>query len=47
MGVEFVDDIDLESFRSATAPVVERFAQEFPEVADLLTVIETVNEETS
>ncbi|WP_114855312.1 TRAP transporter substrate-binding protein [Brachybacterium sp. YJGR34] len=47
MGVEFLDDIDLEAFRTATRPVVDDFAAEYPEVAEVLTVIETASEETS
>lgn len=47
MGVEFVDDIDTDAFRAATGPVVDRFAEEHPEVAEVLALIETVTEETS
>jgi len=46
MGVEFVTDVDLDAFREATAPVVERYAAEYPEVADLLAVIEAARETT-
>ncbi|MFS0700533.1 TRAP transporter substrate-binding protein [Cellulomonas sp. 179-A 4D5 NHS] len=44
MGVEFVTDVDLESFRAATRPVVEQYAEAYPEVAELLTVIEQARE---
>lgn len=45
MGVEFIDDVDVDAFRDATAPVVDRFAEEYPEVAELLAMIETATEE--
>ncbi|MBB3661713.1 MULTISPECIES: TRAP transporter substrate-binding protein [Prauserella salsuginis group] len=41
MGVRFVDDVDTEAFRKATRPVVGRYAEEYPEVAQLLSVIES------
>lgn len=41
MGVEFVTDVDTEAFQEASRPVVERYADEYPEVADLLSVIES------
>ncbi|QDB79209.1 TRAP transporter substrate-binding protein [Georgenia sp. 311] len=44
MGVEFVTDVDLEAFREATRPVVERYVAEHPEVAELLSVIEAAGE---
>lgn len=47
MGVEFVDDVDLDAFREATSPVVEDFASQHPEVAELLDLIDTVREEES
>lgn len=45
LGVEFVDDVDLDAFRSVTAEVVENFAAEFPEVGDMLDLIDTAREE--
>jgi tripartite ATP-independent transporter DctP family solute receptor len=39
MGVEFITDVDTDSFRAAAAPVVERYAEAYPEVADLLELI--------
>lgn len=45
MGVEFIDDVDLEAFREATRPVVERFADDYPETTELLTLIEQIREE--
>ena len=47
MGVEFVDDVDTDAFREATASVVEDFAADHPEVAELLELITTVREEES
>lgn len=44
MGVEFVTDVDVESFREATRPVVEEYAETYPEVAELLSVIEQARE---
>ncbi|WP_438387720.1 TRAP transporter substrate-binding protein [Actinopolyspora saharensis] len=41
MGVEFVTDVDTHAFRTATRPVVDRYAAKYPEVADLLSVIES------
>ncbi|GAA1229317.1 TRAP transporter substrate-binding protein [Prauserella halophila] len=41
MGVRFVTDVDTEAFRNATRPVVDRYAEEYPEVAQLLSVIES------
>ncbi|KMS91414.1 TRAP transporter substrate-binding protein [Prauserella rugosa] len=41
MGVRFVDDVDTDAFRRATRPVVDRYAEEYPEVAELLSVIES------
>src|SRR5699024_12215451 len=31
MGVEFVEDVDLDAFRAATRPVLESFSAEYPE----------------
>ncbi|WP_418606231.1 TRAP transporter substrate-binding protein DctP [Georgenia sp. SUBG003] len=44
MGVEFVTDVDTDAFREATRPVVDRYAEEYPEVAELLSVIESARE---
>lgn len=41
MGVEFVTDVDTDAFRKATRPVVDRYAEKYPEVAELLSVIES------
>lgn len=41
MGVEFIDDVDTDAFRTATGPVVDRYAEKYPEVAELLSVIES------
>ncbi len=46
MGVEFVDDVDLDAFQEATAPVRERFAADYQEVADLLTIIDSARKES-
>lgn len=40
MGVEFVSDVDQEAFRERAQPVVDRYAAEYPEVAELLALIE-------
>ena len=45
MGVTFVTDIDKEAFRQATAPMVERYANEYPKVKELLTTIRKLQEE--
>lgn len=47
MGVEFVDDVDLDAFRTATRPVLESFSTEYPEVEDVLTLIDSLSEEIS
>jgi tripartite ATP-independent transporter DctP family solute receptor len=39
MGVEFITDVDTEAFREATRPVVDEYAKQYPEVAELLSVI--------
>lgn len=44
MGVEFVTDVDTDSFREATRPVVDQYAETYPEVAELLAVIEAARE---
>ncbi len=44
MGVEFLTDVDTDAFRDATRPVVDRYAEEYPEVAELLSVIESARE---
>ncbi|MFC7344192.1 TRAP transporter substrate-binding protein [Saccharopolyspora griseoalba] len=41
MGVEFVTDVDTNAFREATRPVVERYAEQYPEVANVLSIIES------
>ncbi|TDC90989.1 TRAP transporter substrate-binding protein [Saccharopolyspora aridisoli] len=39
MGVEFITDVDTTAFRDASRPVVDRYARQYPEVAELLSVI--------
>lgn len=39
MGVEFTTDVDTDAFRAVTRPVVEEYANQYPEVAELLSVI--------
>ncbi|MEB3365921.1 TRAP transporter substrate-binding protein [Saccharopolyspora mangrovi] len=39
MGVEFITDVDTTSFREASRPVVDSYARQHPEVAELLSVI--------
>lgn len=41
MGVRFVTDVDTDAFRKATRPVVDRYAEQYPEVEQLLSVIES------
>lgn len=40
MGVQFVEDVDTAAFQEATSPVIEQYVDEYPEVAELVTVIE-------
>lgn len=40
MGVEFIDDVDVDAFRELAAPVVADFAEQHQEVADLLAIID-------
>lgn len=39
MGVEFITDVDTAAFHEATKPVVDEYAKQYPEVAELLSVI--------
>lgn len=47
MGVKFVDDVDIKAFREATRPVVDQFADEYPETNELLALIEQIREENA
>lgn len=40
MGVEFVEDVDREAFQEATAEMNEKYAKQYPGVADLLEIVE-------
>lgn len=40
MGVTFVDDVDRDAFREATAPLVEEYADGHPRVAEILSIID-------
>lgn len=42
MGVEFVYDVDIEAFRSATASMIDEYRAEYPEVDELLDLIESI-----
>lgn len=42
MGVEFVYDVDKQAFRDATAPMLEEYSQMYPEVGELLDLIDSV-----
>ncbi len=42
MGVEFVYDVDMEAFRAATASMVDEYRAEYPEVDELMTIIESL-----
>jgi tripartite ATP-independent transporter DctP family solute receptor len=44
MGVEFVDDVDVDAFREMSRPLVDEYAEEYPEVAELLTIIDEARE---
>ncbi|WP_166845221.1 TRAP transporter substrate-binding protein [Isoptericola sp. BMS4] len=44
MGVEFVDDVDVEAFREMSRPLVDEYAEEYPEVAELLATIDEAKE---
>src|SRR5699024_10704345 len=46
MGVEFVEDVDLDAFRAATRPVLECFSAEYPEVETVLTLVDSLCDET-
>ena len=41
MGVEFIDDVDIDAFRELSTPVVEDFAEQYQEVQDLLSIIDS------
>lgn len=43
MGVTFIEDVDKEAFRNATAPMIERYRTKYPTVGTLLDAIATVN----
>lgn len=45
MGVTFVYDVDKEAFRQATAPMIEEYTVQYPDVAHLLDIIEQAREE--
>ena len=44
MGVTFVNDIDKQAFRDATADMVAKYRSEYPGVDHLLGIIEEVHE---
>ncbi|GAA4617859.1 TRAP transporter substrate-binding protein [Saccharopolyspora hordei] len=41
MGVQFITDVDTAAFREATRPVVDDYARQYPEVAELLSLIDS------
>ena len=42
MGVTFVEDVDKEAFREATAGMIQEYREEYPGVDQLLTTIESI-----
>lgn len=42
MGVEFVYDVDKEAFRQATSSLIEQYSQTYPEVGDMIDLINSV-----
>ncbi|MDO5661516.1 MAG: TRAP transporter substrate-binding protein [Brachybacterium sp.] len=40
MGVEFIDDVDRDAFRDATDTMIDEYRTEYPEVGDVLDVID-------
>lgn len=42
MGVTFVEDVDKEAFREATADMIDTYATEYPKVQDVLDIINSV-----
>ncbi|MFF0944027.1 TRAP transporter substrate-binding protein [Kocuria sp. CPCC 205300] len=44
MGVTFITDVDIEAFQREAQPLVDEYAAEYPEVAELLQVIESAGE---
>ena len=44
MGVEFVYDVDKESCRDATLPIIEAYAEQYPGVTTLMDTIEAARE---
>ena len=42
MGVEFVYDVDKEAFRQATSSLIEQYSQTYPEVGDMINLINSV-----
>lgn len=40
MGVEFVEDVDRESFREATASMVDDYLEQYPQIQDVLDIID-------
>ena len=42
MGVTFIEDVDKEAFRSATADMIESYKSQYPKVGDVLEIINSV-----
>lgn len=47
MGVTFINDVDKDAFRKATAGMLTKYAQEYPGVNNLLKLIEAIREGTT
>lgn len=45
MGVQFIYDVDKDSFRQATAPMIESYTAQYPGVKELLNIIEQARKE--
>lgn len=44
MGVTFITDVDVEAFQREAQPLVDEYAAEYPEVAELLEIIDSAGE---
>ena len=42
MGVTFIEDVDKDAFRSATADMIESYKAQYPKVGDVLDIINSV-----
>ncbi len=42
MGVTFIEEVDKDAFRSATADMIESYKAQYPKVGDVLDIIDSV-----